>query len=130
MNNIEILEERINFCKNNTECREELKQCFGCTFEIEEIEAIENLIQENKKLKEYKKIAELTKISCCTAQNCEALNNAIKNGLENEKLLQENKELKERINKSIEFINDDDIFFCDGESWQNVLHIERILKGE
>lgn len=52
MNNIEILEERINFCKNNTECREQLNQCFGCTFEIEEIQAIENLIKENKELKE------------------------------------------------------------------------------
>lgn len=51
-----------------------------------------------------------------------------KEALEN--LIQENKELKERINKSIEFINDDDTFFDDGESWQNVLHIERILKGE
>lgn len=47
-----------------------------------------------------------------------------------ENLIIENKELKERINKSIEFINDDDTFFNDGESWQNVLHIERILKGE
>ena len=47
-----------------------------------------------------------------------------------ENLIQENKELKEKINKSIEFINDDDTFFTDGESWQNVLHIERILKGE
>lgn len=47
-----------------------------------------------------------------------------------ENLIQENKELKERINKSIEFINDDDTFFNDGENWQNVLHIERILKGE
>jgi hypothetical protein len=47
-----------------------------------------------------------------------------------ENLIQENKELKERINKSLDFINDDDTFFNDGESWQNVLHIERILKGE
>lgn len=47
-----------------------------------------------------------------------------------ENLIQENKELKEKINKSIEFINDDDTFFSDGESWQNVIHIERILKGE
>ena len=47
-----------------------------------------------------------------------------------ENLIKENKELKERINKSIEFINDDDTFFTDGESWQNVLHIERILKGD
>lgn len=125
MNNIEILEElkaRLKLYKKSTDVQ--------FTFTKSDIQAIENLIQENKELKEYKKIAELTKISCCTAQNCEALNNAIKNGLENEKLLQENKELKERINKSIEFINDDDTFFCDGESWQNVLHIERILKGE
>lgn len=47
-----------------------------------------------------------------------------------ENLIQEYKELKEKINKSIEFINDDDTFFDDGENWQNVLHIERILKGE
>lgn len=47
-----------------------------------------------------------------------------------ENLIKEYKELEEKINKSIEFINDDDTFFCDGESWQNVLHIERILKGE
>lgn len=47
-----------------------------------------------------------------------------------ENLIQENKKLKEKINKSIEFINDDDTFFDDGENWQNVLHIERILKGE
>ena len=45
-------------------------------------------------------------------------------------IIQENKELKEKINKSIEFINDDNTFFEDGENWQNVLHIERILKGE
>ena len=38
---------------------------------------------------EYKKYAELTKISCCTAQNCEALNNAIREGIENQKLREE-----------------------------------------
>ena len=47
---------------------------------------IEKLQKENEELKEYKKIAELTKISCCTAQNCEALNNAIRERLENQKL--------------------------------------------
>lgn len=75
-------------------------------------EAIENLIQEYKELKEYKKIAELTKISCCTAQNCEALNNAIKNGLENEKLIQENKKLKEKfdvIQRKIYRLEEDNI---------------------
>ena len=44
------------------------------------------VLKENEELKEYKKIAELTKISCCTAQNCEALNNAIRERLENQKL--------------------------------------------
>ena len=52
---IKVLEERINFCKNNKECREELKQCFGCTFEVEEIQAIENLIKRDKKLEEMLK---------------------------------------------------------------------------
>lgn len=47
-----------------------------------------------------------------------------------ENLIQKNKELKEKINKSIEFINNDNTFLEDGENWQNVLHIERILKGE
>jgi L-lactate utilization protein LutC len=66
--------------------------------------AIENLLKRNKELEEYKKIAELTKISCCTAQNCEALNNAIKNSLENmnlkERMIQleeENKLLNSKI---------------------------------
>lgn len=51
MSDIKILEERINFCKNNTECQEVLNQCFGCTFEVEEIQAIKNIIAENKELK-------------------------------------------------------------------------------
>lgn len=55
------------------------------------------LQKENEELKEYKKISELTKISCCTAQNCEALSNAIRNSLENEKLKKENEELKTLI---------------------------------
>lgn len=50
------------------------------------LEINEVLLKENEELKEYKKIAELTKISCCTAQNCEALNNAIRERLENQKL--------------------------------------------
>ena len=66
--------------------------------EIEEItithraytaECLRRVLKENEELKEYKKIAELTKISCCTAQNCEALNNAIKSELENQKLKEE-----------------------------------------
>lgn len=89
MNNIEILEDWLK----------EMDEHFKRTHinNTKEREALRFIIQEYKELKEYKKIAELTKISCCTAQNCEALNNAIKNGLENEKLLQENKELKKQI---------------------------------
>lgn len=64
------------------------------------------LEEENKELKKYKRIAELTKISCCTAQNCEALNNAIRAGIENVKL-------KEGIQNIIENeLPDDDICNC------------------
>lgn len=64
--------------------------------DIEELfEAIEHLIKAYKELEEYKKIAELTQISCCTAQNCGALNNSIKNALENMKLKEKIKELEE-----------------------------------
>lgn len=59
--------------------------------------ALENLIARNKELEEYKKYAELTKISCCTAQNCEALNNAIKNGLENENLKKQLKDMEKEF---------------------------------
>ncbi len=57
---------------------------------------IEKLQKENEGLKEYKKIAELTKISCCTAQNCEALNNAIKSELENQKLKEELNDINQK----------------------------------
>lgn len=59
------------------------------------IQAQKNLIKAYKELEEYKKIAELTKISCCIAQNCEALNNSIKDFLENMKLKDKIKELEE-----------------------------------
>lgn len=103
MNNIEILEEFIKYFEAEATQRK-YRRNISITVGEDDIEAIENLIQENTELKEYKKIAELTKISCCTAQNCEALNNAIKNGLENEKLLQENKELKKLENLTNESI--------------------------
>ena len=66
-------------------------------------EKIERVLKENEELKEYKKIAELTKISCCTAQNCEALNNAIKSELENQKL---NEELNDINQKWIQKVKD------------------------
>ena len=43
---------------------------------------------------------------------------------------EKNKELEQRINKAIAFINNDDVYFTDGESWENVLYIETVLKGE
>lgn len=55
------------------------------------------VLKENEELKEYKRISELTKISCCTAQNCGALSNAIRDSLENEKLRKENEKLKELL---------------------------------
>ena len=54
----------------------------GFIADNEEITIILNLIEKQSKeieeLKEYKHDAELTKVACCTAQNCEALNNCIK----------------------------------------------------
>lgn len=50
---IEIFQKYIDFCKNNKECREELKNCFGCTVEVEEINAMKtilNLIQKQEKV--------------------------------------------------------------------------------
>lgn len=86
---IKVLEEMI---ENANIENMDMNDCFGG----EHIEAIEHILsvykrvlKENEELKEYKKIAELTKISCCTAQNCEALNNAIKSELENQKLKEE-----------------------------------------
>lgn len=38
--------------------------------------------------------------------------------------------LQYKIQKAIEFINDKNNFFEDGESWQNVLKIEEILEEE
>ena len=49
-------------------------------------EKIETVLKHIKELEEEKRITELTKISCCTAQNCGALENAIKKDLENDKL--------------------------------------------
>ena len=57
--------------------------------------------EKNEELEEYKKISELTKISCCTAQNCEALNNAIREGLENQKLRDKLEESEARLQEEI-----------------------------
>ena len=49
---IELIKKQIDFCKNNTECREELNQCFGCSIEVEDVNALEiflNLISKLQK---------------------------------------------------------------------------------
>ena len=43
----------------------------------------------------------LTKISCCTAQNCGALSNAIREGLENQKLREQLEEREARLQEEI-----------------------------
>ena len=62
------------------------------------INLIEKQSKEIEELKEYKHDAELTKIACCTAQNCEALNNCIK--LERE-LQNADKKWKDKIKARI-----------------------------
>ena len=37
---------------------------------------------------------------------------------------------KDKIKKAIDFINDENNFFEDGENWQNVLKIKEILEAE
>lgn len=37
---------------------------------------------------------------------------------------------KDKIKKAIDFINDENNFFEDGENWQNVLKIKEILEEE
>ena len=59
---------------------------------------IETVLNYIKELEEDKKITELTKISCCTSLNCGALENAIREGLENDKL---KKDLADSIPKSV-----------------------------
>ena len=95
---IKILEERVNFCKNNKECREELKQCFGCTFEIEEIQAIENLI--NKVKSQEKQIKLMQSI------------NIAENFIEKSKVREKIEELDKKKRKSqIEYSTIDELIF-------------------
>lgn len=77
--------------------------CYGLSLKVtdENIKAIDKVLdlvekqqKEIEELKEYKHDAELIKVSCCTAQNCEALNNCIK--LERE-LQNAEKKIKEKI---------------------------------
>lgn len=86
---IKTLQERVDFCKNNTECREELKECFGCSFEVEEIEAIETLLNlYNKEKEKNEKLNNLiyTKLKL----------NIIENGMRQIDYINKNK-IKEKI---------------------------------
>lgn len=47
-----------------------------------------------------------------------------------ETLLTAYEKQKDKIKKAIDFINDENNFFEDGENWQNVLKIKEILKEE
>ena len=71
------------------------------------IQTVLNLIEKKSKeieeLKEYKHDAELTKVACCSAQNCEALNNCIK--LERE-LQNADKKWEDKIKTKIEEVKD------------------------
>lgn len=70
------------------------------------IKVLLNLIEKQSKeieeLKAYKHDAELTKIACCTAQNCEALNNCIKLGRE---LQNADNKWEDKIKAKIEELN-------------------------
>ena len=47
-----------------------------------------------------------------------------------ETLLTAYEKQKDKIKKAIDFINDENNFFEDGENWQNVLKIKEILEGK
>ena len=47
-----------------------------------------------------------------------------------ETLLTAYEKQKDKIKKAIDFINDENNFFEDGENWQNVLKIKEILEEE
>ena len=59
-----------------------------------------------------------------TFETKESMNIAI------ETLLTSYEKQKDKIKKAIDFINDENNFFEDGENWQNVLKIKEILEGK
>ena len=87
--------------------------CYGRKGTIEFMlnDTVLNLIEKQSKeieeLKEYKHDAELTKVACCTAQNCEALNNCIK--LERE-LQNADKKWEDKIKAKIEWSDKEGYF--------------------
>ena len=46
------------------------------------------------------------------------------------KIADERDKYKNNIDKAIRFMEDDNNYFEDGETWQNILKIQNILKGE
>lgn len=137
------IEETIKQLKLMLKVRKEQKEiiecaggsCINCNPDIKALtESIDILsdykrvLKENEELKEYKKIAELTKISCCTAQNCEALNNAIKSELENQKLKEELNDINQKWIQKVKDKIEKEIKYHE----KNILDIENItmLKGK
>lgn len=129
---VEELEEELEKEKEkNKELSDKLteKICKGVEEEILE-EYRQVIIDKDKiieELKEYKHDAELTKVACCTAQNCEALNNCIK--LERE-LQNADKKWEDKIKAKIEDILNSE----NGEAieklieWQSLLEKEQIYE--
>ena len=81
---------------------------------------IDKVIPAISRIIDYVNYAELTKIACCTAQNCEALNNAIRLGkeLENkDKELEMYKKiaekLAEQVKREVVFYDTKGISSCD-----------------
>lgn len=97
----------------------------NCDIYDKSIEIVLNYIKE---LEEEKRITELTKISCCTAQNCGALENAIREGLENDKLKQQ---LADSTSNSVirETIKNEKINIS-GFECVAVEDLEKMLEGE
>lgn len=121
------IEEVENLIKRCDECK--LKECINCETNWTEVTSIKRIVDSYKKvlkelkdLQEYKRISELTKISCCTAQNCEALNTAIKGELENQKLRQENEELKEKKKNIEPVLIGNKMYFIDKGLYEDLLN--------
>ena len=96
---------------------------------------IEKQSKEIEELKEYKHDAELTKVACCTAQNCEALNNCIKleRELQNADKVWEDKikaKIEELENQKRQWIEDRDNKHKDSEIIYAIEVLQSLLEKE
>ena len=101
---IKILEKFIQINNSITEemLQDEDKEIQeGVKIDQKRCKAEEILIKHIKELEEAKRITELTKISCCTAQNCAALENAIRKDLENDRLKEQLETIRENAKQDI-----------------------------